>query len=74
MAVWLRVWVRLRKEATKSDKDVAVYYRAAHWGGEDSQAQEQVTQRGCAVSILGDFQVLTRESPEESGLISQLIL
>lgn len=59
MPVWLRVWVRIKKEATKSDKDVAVYYRPAHEGGEDSQALEQVTQGGCAVSILGDCQVLT---------------
>lgn len=60
MVIWFGMWVRIRKEATKSGKDVAVYCRPAHQGDEDSQALEQVVQRGCAVSIPGDFQGLTR--------------
>lgn len=79
MAVWLRVdqnWTELgsEKKPLRVKRMWQCYYRAAHWGDEDSQALEQVAQRGCAVSILGVFQVLAREIPEESGLISQLIL
>jgi len=51
-----------------------IYYRPARKGDQDGQALEQVVQRGCAFSIFGGFQGLTRYSPEEPGLISQLIL
>lgn len=41
---------------------------------EDSQAVEWATQERCAVSIPGDFQDLTRGSPEQPGQTSELPL
>lgn len=46
------------------------------WGKHcgDSETEEQVTHRGCAVPVLGDFQDMTRQSPEQPGVISELTL
>jgi len=41
---------------------------------EDSQVVDQVTQRSCAVAMLGGFKDLTGQSPEQPGLSSQLSL
>lgn len=61
-----------RQRKTFETKVVQIVHK--HFYRENSQAVEQVTQKGCATSILGGFEDPTGKSPEQPFLTSELIL
>lgn len=74
-----KLFTALRDERTecnglKLKRDAQTSYKEKLVSREDRQAVEQVSQRGCSVFVLGDFQDMTEQSPEKLGLTSELTL
>ncbi|KAK4829322.1 hypothetical protein QYF61_003198 [Mycteria americana] len=55
-----QLWGTLQPPSTYKES-----MKSQSWASHDSQAVEQAAQRGCAIPILGGFQDLTGQSPEQ---------
>lgn len=53
-------------------REAQTSYKEKLFHPEDNQARAQAAQRGCAASIFGGFHHPSGQSPQQSGLISQM--